>query len=156
MRRRVYAPLALALTLALGTAGCTLSAEVATQKDYEPSDGVGALMGELAIRNVLLISNGDGAANLVMTVVNSGAEDVSLSVQYGDGASRMTGVVDITAVPPRNRIGDDDGTSIVIESDEVVPGGLFPVYFQYGDVPGKLLFVPVLDGSLPEYELFVP
>ena len=59
-------------------------------------------------------------------------------------------------MPPRNRIGDDDGTSIVIESDEVVPGGLFPVYFQYGDVPGELLFVPVLDGSLPEYELFVP
>jgi hypothetical protein len=30
------------------------------------------------------------------------------------------------------------------------------VYFQYADVPGELLFVPVLDGTMAEYELLVP
>jgi len=30
------------------------------------------------------------------------------------------------------------------------------VYFQYANNPGELVLVPVLDGTLPEYELLVP
>ena len=90
MRRRIIAPFALAASLLAGATGCTLSAEIATKKAYEASDGVGAVLGDLALRNVLLITNDQGEANLVMTVVNSSEADVSLLVQYGDGASRTT------------------------------------------------------------------
>ena len=34
--------------------------------------------------------------------------------------------------------------------------GLFPVFFQYGEVPGSEIKVPVLDGSLAEYADLVP
>jgi hypothetical protein len=156
VRRRFYAPLALSAAVLTATTGCTLSAEIATMKDYDPSDGVGADLGDLALRNILLISNDEGDANLVMTVVNSGGDDISLNVQFDSGAGTTTSSLDIQATPSRTRIGDDPSEGIVLSGPDVVLGGLFPMYFEYGDVPGELVLVPVLDGTLPEYELLVP
>lgn len=156
MQRRFSAPLALAAALMVGASGCTLSAEVATMKVYDPSDGVGADLGNLALRNILLISNDQGQANLVMTVVNSGGEDVSLNVQFDNGVERTTSSLTITGFPVRTRIGDDPSEGIVLSGPDVVVGGLFPIYFEYGSFPGELIYVPVLDGTLAEYELLVP
>jgi len=33
---------------------------------------------------------------------------------------------------------------------------LFPLYIQQGNAQGQQINVPVLDGTLPEYELLVP
>lgn len=156
MRRRLFAPLALAFSVVLGATGCALNAEIATQKDYDPSDGVGTEVGELALRNIMLIINSAGDANLVMTVVNTGGEDVSLRVQHTDGSREINETLDIAGTPALTRIGDDPAEGIVLSGSEVVPGGLAPVYFQYADNPGELVMVPVLDGTLPEYELLVP
>lgn len=156
MRRRLFAPLILAFSVVLGTTGCTLNAEIATMKDYDPSDGVGAEVGELALRNIMLIINSAGDANLVMTVVNTGGEDVSLRVQYTDGARQTNETLDIAGTPALTRIGDNPAEGILLSGSEVVPGGLTPVYFQYADNPGALVMVPVLDGTLAEYELLVP
>lgn len=156
MRRRFFAPLVLAAAVITGTTGCTLSAEIATMKEYDPSDGVGADIGDLALRNLLLISNDAGEANLVMTVVNTSGDDVTLNVQFDDGSARITQSLELPAVPERTRVGDDPSMGILISGPELVVGGLYPVYFEYGSVPGELVFVPVLDGTLPEYELLVP
>jgi hypothetical protein len=59
-------------------------------------------------------------------------------------------------VPERTRIGDDPSAGIVMSGRDLLVGGLFPVYFEYGSVPGELVYVPVLDGTLAEYELLVP
>lgn len=156
MRRRLSAPFALAAGLLIGVSGCTLAAEVATKTVYDPSDGVGTDVGDLALRNILLISNDRGEANLVMTVVNSSGDDVSLNVQFDDGVERTTTSLAISGFPVRTRIGDDPSEGIVVSGPELVLGGLFPVYFEYGNFPGELVMVPVLDGTLAEYELLVP
>ena len=95
MRRGFFAPLVLASALILGVTGCTFTAEIATQKDYDPSDGVGATIGKIAIRNVLLVTNDQGEANLVMSVVNTSGADVSLLVQYDSGSERVDSLLDI-------------------------------------------------------------
>jgi hypothetical protein len=156
VRRRFFAPLVLAAAVITGTTGCTLSAEIATMKEYDPSDGVGADIGDLALRNILLISNDAGEANLVMTVVNTSGENITLNVQFDRGSARVTESLELPAVPERTRIGDDPSAGILMSGPELIVGGLFPVYFEYGSVPGELVFVPVLDGTLPEYELLVP
>jgi len=156
VRRRLFAPLALALSLVLGATGCTLNAEIATQKDYDPSDGVGAEIGELSLRNIMLITNDAGEANLVMTVVNAGGSDVSLNVQYSDGADESNASIDVPGAPALLRVGDNPDSGVVLSGSDVVAGGLTPLYFQYGNTPGELVLVPVLDGALPEYELLVP
>ena len=156
MRRRLFAPLALACSVALGATGCTLSAEIATMKEYDPSDGVGTEIGELALRNIMLITNDAGEGNLVMTVVNSGGNDVSLNVQYSDGGLEINKAIDVPSAPALLRVGDDPSAAVLFSGSDVVAGGLAPMYFQYGNNPGELVLVPVLDGTLPEYELLVP
>jgi len=156
VRRRFFAPLALAAAVITGSTGCTLGAQIATMKQYDPSDGVGVNVGDLALRNILLISNERGEANLVMTVVNNSGEDISLNVQYDDGDTRETSALSIPGFPQRTRVGDIPAQGIVVSASRLVNGGLFPIYFEYGDVPGELVFVPVLDGTLTEYELLVP
>lgn len=156
MRRRLFAPLALALSVAVGATGCTLTAEIATMKEYDPSDGVGTEVGELALRNILLITNDEGDANLVMTVVNSGVEDVQLTIQHTEGSNRKNTTLEIAAAPALTRVGDDPSAGVILSGNEIQAGGLVPVYFQYANFPGELVMVPVLDGTLPEYELLVP
>ena len=156
MRRRFFAPLALAAAVITGTTGCTLSAEIATMKDYDPSDGVGTDIGDLALRNILLIANDRGEANLVMTVVNPSGETVALNVQFEQGSERTTETLTIPGDPVRSRFGDEPSESLIVSGSNLTLGGLFPMYFEYGAFPGELVFVPVLDGSLAEYELLVP
>lgn len=156
MRRGFFAPLALAAAVITGSTGCTLNAEIATMQAYNPSDGVGADMGDLALRNILLISNDQGEANLVMTAVNSGGQNIRLNLQFDTGSGRTTETLTIPGMPSLTRIGDDPDEGIVISGREIVLGGLFPIYFEYGNVPGEVVLVPVLDGTLAEYELLVP
>jgi hypothetical protein len=125
-------------------------------KDYDPSDGVGTEIGELALRNIMLITNDSGEGNLVMTVVNSGGNDVSLNVQYTDGGSQINKTIDVPSETALLRVGDDPGAAVLFSGSDVTPGGLAPIYFQYAENPGELVMVPVLDGTLPEYELLVP
>jgi hypothetical protein len=156
VRRRFFAPLALAAAVITGTTGCTLNAEIATMKAYDPSDGVGTDIGDLALRNILLIANDRGEANLVMTVVNPSGETVSLNVQFEKGSGRITETLTIPSDPVRTRFGDEPSESLIVGGANLELGGLFPMYFEYGAFPGELVFVPVLDGSLAEYELLVP
>jgi hypothetical protein len=156
VRRGFFAPLVLASTLVLSVGGCTWSAEIATDKAYDPSDGVGATMGDVALRNVLLITNDDGVANLVLSIVNSSGGDVALQVQYESGTQRVSDFLEIASSPQLTRVGDDPTMGLLISGKDVIAGSLVPLYFQYADVPGELLFVPVLDGSMPQYELLVP
>ena len=52
--------------------------------------------------------------------------------------------------------GPDDEQSIIVTGTGATMGGLHPIFFTYGEAEGSEILVPVLDGSLPEYELFVP
>jgi hypothetical protein len=156
VKSRLAASIALAAALLVGTTGCTFGAEIATQKDYDPSDGVGAEVGELAIRNALLIGETGDELNLVMTVASSADVDRRLTVQWEADGERVTEAV-VVAAGDRTRVGGpEDETQIVIAGSGAAIGGLVPVFFAYNGAEGVEVLVPVLDGSLPEYELYIP
>lgn len=155
MKIRWATTTALAAAVALGTTGCTFGAEIATNIQYEPSDGTGTTVGDLAIRNALLITDDGETLNLVMTVANSADEGRALTVQWEVDGTRESQRIRVGG-GESVRVGDPEETQILIEGVDVVPGSLYPVFFQYGDEPGSELLVPVLDGELPEYELYVP
>jgi hypothetical protein len=156
VKSRLAASIALAAALMLATTGCTLTAEIATQKDYDPSDGVGAEIGELAVRNALLIGDTGEALNLVMTVVSASDVDRLLTVQWLANGERVSEDIVVTS-GDRTRIGGPtDEVQIIVSISDVTIGGLVPLFFSYSGAEGVEVMVPVLDGSLPEYELFVP
>ncbi|MDO9590661.1 MAG: hypothetical protein Q7J04_05910 [Microcella sp.] len=155
MKNRLAASIALAAALLLATTGCTFGAEIATEKEYDPSDGVGTEVGELLVRNALLIGDDPETLNLVMTVVNPGTTDRRLSVQWSSGGERITEEAFVTA-NGRTAFGGPDQPQILVTGSTDIIGGLVPIFLSYGTAPGVEVLVPVLDGSLPEYELLVP
>ena len=64
--------------------------------------------------------------------------------------------INVAALPELSQVGSDPANQVLIEDESIVAGGLLPMYFQHGSVQGELISVPVLDGTLPEYELLVP
>ena len=155
MTSRLLASIALAAAQLVGTTGCTFSAEIATEKEYDPSDGVGIEVGELAIRNALLIGDDPENLNLVMTVVSSADTDRRLTVQWQSGGERVSEEVFVSANGTTIFGGPEQDQLLVVGSGATI-GGLVPLYFSYSGAEGRELPVPVLDGTLPEYELYVP
>lgn len=155
MKSRLAASIALAAALLIGTTGCTFFSPIATQKVYDPSDGVGAEVGDLLIRNAMLIGDDPENLNLVVTIVNRSDSDRRLSVQWASGGERITESMFVNA-NGRTAFGGPDQDQVLITGSTNAIGGLVPLFFSYGTAPGVEVLVPVLDGSLPEYELFVP
>lgn len=155
MKSRVAASIALAAALMLGATGCTFSANIATEKPYDPSDGVGAEVGELSIRNALLIGDDPEELNLVMTVVSAADTDRRVTVQWEADGERVTEEIFVGA-NGRTAFGGPEQDQLLITGSGATIGGLVPVFFAYPGAEGVEVLIPVLDGSLPEYELYIP
>ena len=153
MRLRVAASAALAAVVLSAVAGCGLITPQATMKKYDPSDGVGADIGKVEVRNVIAIAGDttrtEGDANLVAAAINSSDSRVTLRVQYpsGSGTKRLSIPLD----PGANKIGYGADGLRILTGFHPKPGALARIYFQYGTHQGTDLRVPVLDDSWSSY-----
>lgn len=139
----------------LGTTGCTFSAEIATQKDYDPSDGVSTEFGELAVYNAMLIGEDPEALNLVMTVFNPTDSVRRVEVQWFVDGERVTESIFAEASGLTSVGGPDQPTVIVTGLDTAI-GGLAPLYFSTNTGSVSELLVPTLRGDLEEYAEHTP
>ncbi|WP_022886080.1 hypothetical protein [Glaciibacter superstes] len=155
MRTRIAAIVVVAAGIVLGTSGCNLLAPQATSLHYDASDGVNGSVGDVDVRNAVLVSNDDGDANLIVTFVNTGDSAHNLNVQYTAEGEKIDQSFNVKANSSIT-LGTDDAPSVIVEAEAAVAGSLFPVYFQYGNETGLELLVPVLDGTLAEYSTLVP
>ena len=160
MRARRAASVVLAAAVLLSTAECTFFAPQTTLKPYDPSDGVNTQIGDVYIRNVLLLAGESGDASLLVNVVNETDNGVKVSFQYeGKDSDGATGKIDdsVFANPGKaTSIGGSEDPRIVLTGIDAKPGTLFPIFVQYGDHTGKQLLVPVLDGTLKPYDELLP
>lgn len=145
---RAIASVAIASSVLLGTSACVFFTPTATLEEYDPSDGINATVGSVDLRNVILfVDEETGAASLMVTLVNNGDDDVTLSMQFeaeGDTATVAPKIGGREVL----RIGTTpDEEQILILGAGTRPGALFPVYVQYGDTPGQQLMVPVLTAT---------
>ncbi len=53
-------------------------------------------------------------------------------------------------------LGTEETEPLLLEGIDTVPGANLPVFFQSGDAEGVLFDVPVLDGALDYYGVFLP
>jgi hypothetical protein len=153
VKARLAASAVLAVGLVLGASGCSMLTYQATTEHYDPSDGVSADVGDLDLRNILVVSEDGEDGNLVMTVVNTGDEDAELGVQVGEGGGQ-TLIVEVEAGATVSLGGDEE--PLLLEGIDTEPGSLVPIFFQYGSAEGIEKLVPVLDGRLPEYADLTP
>ncbi|MEO6826312.1 MAG: hypothetical protein ABI255_06595 [Microbacteriaceae bacterium] len=155
MRARIAASIVLAVSVVLGTAGCNMIAPQATTKHYNASDGVSGNVGQVAVRNAILISQSGTDANLLVTFVNSDTRSHRIGIQHEVDGKQTTQHVTLPA-SETTVVGTPDEPLVILDNIDTQPGALFPVFFQYGDQTGISLLVPVLDGTLPTYKNLTP
>jgi hypothetical protein len=160
VRARIAASVVLAAVLVLSTTACTFISTQATLKHYDPSDGVGATVGVIQVRNALLLSKDGQRASFLVNLINDGQSTESVLIQYdgtkSDGTqSKVNTKVTLNSGEVKT-FGSSDTRQLVFTGIDTKPGALFPVWIQYGQETGKQLLVPVLDGSLAEYHGLLP
>jgi len=155
VKNRWAAAAALAAALILATTGCTFSAEIATQKDYDPSDGVSTEFGELAIYNAMLIGEDPQALNLVMTVFNPTDSVRRVEVQWFVDGERVTESI-FAEASGLTTVGGPDEPVVIVTGLETAIGGLVPLYFSTNTGSVSELLVPTLRGDLEEYTDYAP
>ncbi|NAZ75256.1 hypothetical protein GTQ99_07440, partial [Kineococcus sp. T13] len=65
----------------LGIAGCSVFSPAIIHEPYDPSDGIGTAVGDVAIRNALVVSSGiDEPGVLSVVFVNSGDDEATVGV----------------------------------------------------------------------------
>lgn len=145
MKARLAASAALALGLAIGATGCSMVTYQATTEQYDASDGVSVSVGDLDLRNILVVSEDGVDGNLVMTVINTGDRDQTLQVKSDAGTHELEVEANSTLV-----LGSDETEPLLLEGIDAEVGGLTDIFFQYASEEGIEKQVPVLDDRLYE------
>lgn len=147
--KRAGATAAIAVAVLSATAGCGYIHEQPTTIHYAASDGVHANVADAEFRNLMVIAKDkNSAGRLLGTIINSSDKEMNVTIDTGDATASVK-------VPA-------DG-KVQLEKQETL---LKPV----GKVPGETLEdtklsvgpqsttsnVPVLDGTLDEYQQYMP
>ena len=156
MKVRIVAAAVLAVGVALGTAGCNLIQPQATRLAYDASDGVGLNVGDLSLRNLMIISDDGENGNLLLSVVNSTGVDEELHIGFVSGGEIVDGHLE---VPSNDKTATSWGSGkedrIILGGMNTMPGGLLEVAFE-ANGESKTVLVPVLTSAQPEYEGLEP
>lgn len=155
MRARSAATVILAAGILMGTSACGFYSPQATTIHYDASDGVSGKVGNVDIRNALLLSTDGETANLLVTLINRSDSAQALTVQYEAAGEKVTQQVTVQANKTVT-LGTPDAPSVTLENMGSAPGKLFPVFFQYGNETGAKLLLPILDGTQGEYSTLLP
>ena len=156
MKVRIAISAILALGLVLGTTGCNLIQPQATTNFYNASDGISVNVGELQLRNLILISDDGTTGSLLMSAINTTGSDVNLSVQFLSKGAMVDGQLVVPSAQAATSWGSQAEDKIVFEGMDSAPGSMLEVYFQYGSADGVTALVPVLTTGQPEYKGLEP
>lgn len=139
---------------AMAFTGCSAINEHSTTRIYSASDGVRLDLGQLELRNVLIISEvADGPGRVTGTFYNQSASEITLTVS-GAAGSQTEIVVKPGTPTVLNAVGDEHILSTVAGA----PGTVETVELRTSGATTETasLEVPVLDGTLKEYQNLVP
>jgi hypothetical protein len=152
---RSAASIILAGAVLVGTSGCVFITNKATLIQYDPSDGVGASVGNVEVRNALGIAGEDGhAISLMITLINSGDRAAGVTLESVSGGEEL--LVRVGAGETVSLGNEPGGDQFVILNADVAAGDLLPVYVQYGSNEGVQMLVPVVEATGIYAELSPP
>ena len=149
--------LIIAGAMAASVTGCALAAPVATLKDYDPSDGVGVNVGEVEVRNLLLIAEKpDTPYNVVFSAVNTSGKEQTVNFTFVTADGKEVSA-EFTVPTGNTRFGNikDKYDIEVVELGKQEIGSTVETYVQSGKSDNVSVETPVLDDTLVEYKDYV-
>lgn len=162
MKLRAAASLALALAAVTGLAGCNLISPQRTTMEYDASDGVGVSVGDVEIRNAILLvdptspTESPDTANFIFGLVNHSGEAGTLTVTVGEGAEQATATIDYPADETLVKVGYGDEGQFLLTGAPLAPGSAVQVTFTASSGSTVQANVPVLDGAIEPYGSYLP
>lgn len=153
---RTVAAALLAGSVSVLAAGCNFIAPQHTFDIQDVVDGQNANVGDVAIRNALALTEDGTEASLVVVLLNAGDEDADLQIEWPTASGSESESVEVPAGSEVSLGTAPDQDQLVLTDLDVTEGALLPVFFQYGDVTGSTVNVPVLTGGLSEYSTLLP
>lgn len=150
---RKLAAVAVAASVAFGTAGCTFMNPIATQNAYQPGNGVNANLGDarngVVARNFVYLVNATGTGVLIGTLVNQGSVDSTIALTPANG--KATTVVVAAGKTLDFGYNGNPGIDLGITANA---GSLVDITASASSTVA--MKVPVLDGTFSEYAGLVP
>lgn len=135
----------------LGVSSCSATSEQATTREYSPSDGIVENVGEVELRNILVVSNGDGEeGRLLGTVVNASPEDVDFSL--ATGGTTLTWNI---ASGDKVVFEDAPDSEVTVPNVDTLPGTGLRADAGNG-TETVMVNIPVVDGTLKDYREYLP
>lgn len=156
MRAHLVRPVLLAALVSIGISACAFVAPVTTLNTRNLSDGTDATIGAVDVRNAVLLTDDGTQASLLINLLNTADHAITVEVQYQTADN--TKIDTRIALSPRKTrsFGGTGAPQFVLHRIDATPGGMFPVFIQYGDVTGQQLMVPVLTNALGYYSSLLP
>ncbi len=136
---------------ALVLSGCSATNPITTQNNYEASDGVHAQVGDLRVLNLIVLSAGDGESGTLVGAVANDGDDTRVGLVVGGAEAGELRVRSGETV----LLGTEDGEQVEVDAVAEAAGAFVDVTITSG-AGSTTVPVPVLDGSLPEYEEYAP
>jgi hypothetical protein len=173
--RKFVTAVAVATVLVFGTAGCSLSHNIATKQQYAPSDGAQVSVDGVKALNLIYLTkevtdvNGIEVGAIIGSFVNTTDQPVQIRLQYQIDSSQSVDVIaaqtfdwvsEIIMPGQKYDIGYNESPAIsgvALNAKNLVakPGDLISVYVGVNDAQGVQVLVPALDGSLAQYKTLV-
>ena len=155
---RAIAAGVIALTALVGAAGC----DYQTLQPYTPADGVNTAVGDVKVRNLVIVATGDGEGVLLGTLVADSADALesiagtALQANGDPGAALQftsTKTLTVSHTEPVQLI---DG-AIQVTATGLVAGLTAEVELTFTRSGSVTVLVPIMDQASPEYaELDLP
>lgn len=124
------------------TAGCMVLSPVQTNQPYVPADGLPANVGDVALRDLLLVGGAGGPAVISGSAINEGGENVQVQVQQQAADGTTSGGSEI-ALTPRAQI-DLSSQGLVLSKVDAKPGALATLRITATPGGTTIVTVPVL------------
>lgn len=137
---------------AMAFTGCSAINQQSTTMKVTVSDGVNTDLGQLQLRNVLVVSEAAGApGNIAGTFYNRSDSDITLTVSGAKGAR-----AEITVAPGAPKVLGVDTPRVELDPVVQAPGSIESLELSTSAGESKSVKVPVLDGTLAEYKPMLP
>lgn len=136
----------------LSVTGCSYINQQTTTMQYSPSDGVRSDIGNIELRNMIVVSNGkDQPGRVIGAIFNTAATDSTVTISGAAGSQTQ---VQVKAKSSSYLTMDSNAS--VLSTVTGLPGTLENLKFTVQGGGSTELKVPVMDGSLQEYKQYIP
>ena len=150
MKTTALTRLAVVAVAAAALAGCSVINPITTQNHYAPADGVQVAIGSDARGLDLLVvtTAKDAPAVLTGSIYNDGTEELDVTIS-------IDGVIAAHVKVPSDgtvKMGTREGEVLVQGTSPAAPGGIAPVWIGVAETGALQFDIPIVDGTLPQYQ----